>query len=46
MDNLGQGDSIGEKWHATLRSRGASLTSTACRPLFDLRGTAQGEGAR
>ncbi|MFJ2830348.1 DUF6380 family protein [Streptomyces sp. NPDC087263] len=46
MDNLGQGDSIGEKWHATLRRRGASLTSMACRAPFDLRVTAQGESAR
>ncbi|WP_405905557.1 MULTISPECIES: DUF6380 family protein [unclassified Streptomyces] len=46
MDNLGQGDSNGEKWHATLRSRGASLTAMACRTPLERRGTAEGEGAR
>ncbi|WP_443046659.1 DUF6380 family protein [Streptomyces sp. DSM 40750] len=42
MDNLGQGEPIGEKWYATLRGAGASLTATACRgPIQHL-----GEGAR
>jgi hypothetical protein len=46
MDNPLQGDSIGGKRHATLRSRAASQSATACRgPLKDLGGTA-GEGAR
>ncbi|MFI6334233.1 DUF6380 family protein [Streptomyces sp. NPDC050535] len=46
MDKLGQGDSTSEKWHATLRSRAASLTSMVCRTPLDHRGTAEGEGAR
>ncbi|MFF4349363.1 DUF6380 family protein [Streptomyces sp. NPDC001530] len=46
MDNLGQGDSTGEKRQATLRSRVASLTATACRARFNHHGTAAGEGAR
>ncbi|WP_405884259.1 MULTISPECIES: DUF6380 family protein [unclassified Streptomyces] len=46
MDNLGQGDSTGEKRHATLRSPVASLTATAYRAPFNHRGTAAGEGAR
>jgi hypothetical protein len=46
MDNLGQGDSTGEKRHATLRSRVASLTAMARRAPFDHRGEPTGEGAR
>ncbi|WP_369250730.1 DUF6380 family protein [Streptomyces sp. R41] len=46
MDNLGQGDSIDEKRHATLRSRVASLTATTCRARFNHRGGSLGEGAR
>ncbi|WP_406502203.1 DUF6380 family protein [Streptomyces sp. NBC_00500] len=46
MDNPVQGDSTGEKRHATLRGRVASLTATACRAPFKHRGTAAGEGAR
>ncbi|MET9897298.1 DUF6380 family protein [Streptomyces sp. NPDC006446] len=46
MDNMGQGDSIGEKRRATLRSRAASLTATACRASFNQHGAAAGEGAR
>ncbi|MFF4136689.1 DUF6380 family protein [Streptomyces mirabilis] len=46
MDNMGQGDSTGEKRHATLRRRVASLTAMACRAPFNHRGTAAGEGAR
>ncbi|MER5653073.1 MULTISPECIES: DUF6380 family protein [unclassified Streptomyces] len=46
MDNRGQGDTTGEKRHATLRSRTASLTATACRASFDHHGAAPGEGAR
>ncbi|WP_432423005.1 DUF6380 family protein [Streptomyces pseudovenezuelae] len=45
MDNSVQGDSTGEKRHATLRSETASLTATACRAGFD-RGGRSGEGAR
>ncbi|MGW0844709.1 DUF6380 family protein [Streptomyces sp. NPDC002787] len=46
MDNLRQGESIGEKWYATLRDMRASLTATAHRgPLQRLGGPA-GEGAR
>ncbi|MET7779458.1 DUF6380 family protein [Streptomyces sp. NPDC005388] len=46
MDNMGQGDSTGEKRHATLRRRAASLTAMACRAPFNHRGAAAGEGAR
>ena len=46
MDNPRQSDSTGETRHATLRSRGASLTAMAGRAPFDRRGTAEGEGAR
>ncbi|WP_373294458.1 DUF6380 family protein [Streptomyces albiflavescens] len=46
MDNLGQGESIGEKRHATLRGRVASLTATACRARFNHHGGFLGEGAR
>ncbi|MFF3612131.1 DUF6380 family protein [Streptomyces sp. NPDC002580] len=46
MDNMGQGDSTGEKRHATLRSRTASLTATACRASSGQHGAAAGEGAR
>ena len=35
MDNMGQGDSTGEKRHATLRHRVASLTAMACRAPFN-----------
>ncbi|WP_372443735.1 DUF6380 family protein [Streptomyces adelaidensis] len=46
MDNLGQGEPIGEKWYATLRVTRASLTATVCRrPVQHLGGPA-GEGAR
>lgn len=46
MDNLGQSDSTGEKRHATLRWRAASLTATAGRAPFKHRGWSPGEGAR
>lgn len=46
MDNSVQGDAIGEKWHATLRSGTASLTATACRAPFKHHGGRAGEGAR
>ncbi|WP_420802633.1 DUF6380 family protein [Streptomyces cavernae] len=39
-----QGEPLGGKWHATLRSRAASLTSTACRASITLLGKAAGEG--
>ncbi|MER5467280.1 DUF6380 family protein [Streptomyces sp. NPDC002935] len=42
---MGQSDSAGEKRHATLRSRAASLTATACRAPFNHHGAAAGEGA-
>jgi len=45
MDNSVQGDSVGEKRHATLRPETASLTATARRALLD-RGGRSGEGAR
>ncbi|MEU6257247.1 DUF6380 family protein [Streptomyces sp. NPDC047043] len=45
MDKTVQGDSAGEKRHATLRVRTASLTATACRARFNHGGRA-GEGAR
>ncbi|MFE7854893.1 DUF6380 family protein [Streptomyces sp. NPDC001102] len=45
MDKAVQGDSSGEKRHATLRTRTASLTATACRARFDHGGRA-GEDAR
>ncbi|WP_373682232.1 DUF6380 family protein [Streptomyces sp. HG99] len=43
---MGQGDSIGEKWRATLRCRVASQTATAGRAPLDHHGAAAGEGAR
>ncbi|WP_234020595.1 DUF6380 family protein [Streptomyces sp. 142MFCol3.1] len=46
MDNLGQGDTGGEKRRATLRRRAASLTETADRAPLNHRGAAAGEGAR
>ncbi|MET8290006.1 DUF6380 family protein [Streptomyces sp. NPDC051639] len=46
MDNLGQGDSTGGKWHATLRWSAASLTATAGRTPFEDRGGPKGEDAR
>jgi Family of unknown function (DUF6380) len=46
MDKAVQGDSTGEKRHATLRPGTASLTATACRALFKYRGGRAGEGAR
>ncbi|WP_405915508.1 MULTISPECIES: DUF6380 family protein [unclassified Streptomyces] len=45
MDKMVQGDSSGEKRHATLRGRAASLTATACRAPFNHHGAAVGEGA-
>jgi Family of unknown function (DUF6380) len=45
MDNPVQGDSIGEKWHATLRCPAASPTATAGRGPFTHHGRAAGEGA-
>ncbi|MFF2363163.1 DUF6380 family protein [Streptomyces sp. NPDC058122] len=51
MDTRGRGghtrdDAAGEKRGATLRSRMASLTATACRGAFDDHGPAAGEGTR
>ncbi|MEW2161788.1 DUF6380 family protein [Streptomyces sp. NPDC007084] len=46
MDNMGQGDTAGEKRQATLRTPSASLTATARRAWFDHHGAAPGEGAR
>jgi hypothetical protein len=46
MDNPVQGDSSGEKRHATLRGRAASLLAMACRAPFNHHGTARGEGTR
>ncbi|MFM9678605.1 DUF6380 family protein [Streptomyces brasiliscabiei] len=46
MDNPGQGDSIGEKWYATLRDNRASLTSTVYREPLRYPGGPAGEGAR
>ncbi|MFJ8504497.1 DUF6380 family protein [Streptomyces avermitilis] len=46
MDNVGQGDSSGEKRHATLRWCIASLTATACRAPFKHCGGPAGEDAR
>ncbi|WP_420907393.1 DUF6380 family protein [Streptomyces scabichelini] len=46
MDTLGQGDATPGKRCATLRSAQASLTSTACRALFNQHGAAAGEDAR
>lgn len=46
MDNPVQGEPIGEKWYATLRDTGASLTATACRGPIQFPGGPAGEGAR
>lgn len=46
MDNVGQGDSAGEKRQATLRGGPASLTATVCRVPFHRGGGQAGEGAR
>ncbi|WP_408996806.1 DUF6380 family protein [Streptomyces europaeiscabiei] len=46
MDNSLQGEPIGEKWYATLRNAGASLTATACRGPIRHPGGPAGEGAR
>jgi hypothetical protein len=46
MDNSLQGESIGEKWYATLRTTAASLTATACRGWIRRPGGPAGEGAR
>ncbi|MFF4545848.1 DUF6380 family protein [Streptomyces sp. NPDC001435] len=46
MDNTVQGDSTGEKRHATLRCGAASLTATACRALFNHHGGHAREDAR
>ncbi|MEU6064126.1 MULTISPECIES: DUF6380 family protein [Streptomyces] len=46
MDNTVQGDSTGEKRHATLRCGAASLTATACRAPFNQHGGHAREGAR
>ncbi|WP_443063837.1 DUF6380 family protein [Streptomyces sp. NBC_00659] len=45
MGTRGRGDAAGEKRQATLRSRVASLTATACRGAFDDPGAVAGEGA-
>jgi hypothetical protein len=45
MSKRGQGDSIGEMRHATLRVGTASLSATACRAPFNHGGRAW-EGAR
>lgn len=45
MDNPVQGDSIGEKRHATLRRPAASQSSTARSGSFHHHGHAVGEGA-
>ncbi|WP_442813964.1 DUF6380 family protein [Streptomyces sp. NBC_00151] len=45
MDTMGRGDAAGEKRQATLRSRVASLTATACRGAFNHPGAVAGEGA-
>ncbi|MFD5073599.1 DUF6380 family protein [Streptomyces sp. NPDC058371] len=46
MGNSPQSDSSGEKRHATLRSRVASLTATTGRAPFKHRGPVAGEGKR
>ncbi|MFG2309457.1 DUF6380 family protein [Streptomyces sp. NPDC048566] len=46
MDNRGQGDASGEKRHATLRCRTASLTAAVSRVSYDRRSAVPGEGAR
>ncbi|WP_425473548.1 DUF6380 family protein [Streptomyces tailanensis] len=45
-DNPVQGESNGKKWYATLRTKRASLTATACRGPFPHLGGPAGEGAR
>ncbi|WP_442819033.1 DUF6380 family protein [Streptomyces sp. NBC_01235] len=45
-DKVGQGDSSGEKRHATLRSGAASLSATACGAEFKHHGRPAREGAR
>ncbi|MFI1731679.1 DUF6380 family protein [Streptomyces acidicola] len=42
----GQGGSIGERRHATLRRPAASQTATACRGSLKHHGHGAGEGAR
>ncbi|MER7561524.1 DUF6380 family protein [Streptomyces sp. NPDC048523] len=46
VDNSVQGDAAGEKRHATLRSRTASLTATAGRAPFKHHGVRAGEDVR
>ncbi|MEU9171078.1 DUF6380 family protein [Streptomyces sp. NPDC048420] len=46
VDNSVQGDAIGEEWHATLRSRTASLTATVGRAPIKRHGVRAGEGVR
>ena len=46
MDNSLQGEPTGEKWYATLRDAGASLTATAGRGPLQNPGGPAGEGAR
>ncbi|MFI0512213.1 DUF6380 family protein [Streptomyces sp. WSLK1-5] len=46
VDNPLQGDVTGEKRHATLRSRTASLTATAGRAPHQHHGVRAGEGGR
>ncbi|MGW0823455.1 DUF6380 family protein [Streptomyces sp. NPDC002845] len=46
MDTSTQGDTGGEKRHATLRHQAASLTATTGRGPLDHHGGPAGEGAR
>ncbi|SFM53212.1 hypothetical protein SAMN04487980_1002211 [Streptomyces sp. cf124] len=46
MDNPVQGEPIGEKWYATLRTHDASQTATVCREPLRHPGGPAGEGAR
>lgn len=46
MDNSLKGESIGEKWYATLRGTAASLTATDRRGRLRHPGGPAGEGAR
>ncbi|WP_221523719.1 DUF6380 family protein [Streptomyces scabiei] len=46
MDNPVQGEPIGEKWYATLRTGGASQTATVRREPLRHPGGPAGEGAR
>ncbi|WP_398683121.1 DUF6380 family protein [Streptomyces akebiae] len=46
MDNPAQGEPIGEKWYATLRTERASQSPTVCREPFRHPGGPAGEGAR